>query len=91
MLKKPLSIVLILISGVASWLVAMVNVPIDKMEMGALFNLFGPPIILTGSIIFFLLIDWQFPSVRLYNVFTFCLINIVFGIYIRNWSISQIG
>ena len=72
-------------------LIAMVGVPLDRMEMGALFNLFGPPLVLVGSMFLFQLIDLTFPKIRLYNVGAFCFINIVFGIYIRNWSIDQLG
>jgi hypothetical protein len=68
MTGKPLSkiyaLIFIFLSGLASWAIATVGVNMDTMEMGALLNLFGPPMVGLASIILFLLIDWLLPHLR---------------------------
>ena len=68
----------------------MVNMPLDRMEMGAILNFFGPPFILAGSLIVFFIIDFISPKVRSYNVGALCFVNFFAGMYIRYWSIDQL-
>ena len=90
MLTRFKAIIFLFIAGVISWLIALTYMPLDKMEMGAILNLFGPPIVFAASVLVFYIIDFIKRDIRLYNVIILCLINIAIGIYIRNWSLHQI-
>jgi hypothetical protein len=83
MVTKTNAIIFILLSGLASWSIANVGVDTGKMEMGALANLFVPPIIGLATLVIFLLLDWIFPRIRLVIMVLFIIGNLTTGIIIR--------
>ncbi|HVM89541.1 MAG TPA: hypothetical protein VMT76_15240 [Puia sp.] len=82
-LTKFYAALIILVSAIASWLIDNVAVNYDRMELGALANLFVPPIIGFVSLILFLLLDWRFPKARFWVTIIFVVINLFIGIEIR--------
>ena len=90
MLTRFKAIIFLFIAGVISWFIALTYMPLDKMEMGSILNLFGPPIVFAASILVFYIVDFIKRDIRLYNVIILCLINVIIGIYIRYWSLHQL-
>ena len=74
---------ILIISGITSWLIANVGINYDTMELGALLPIFIPPVITAISLVLFLLLDWIFPKIRFWLILLLVLSNLFFSIDIR--------
>lgn len=82
-IKKIIAIVIILCSGIISWLIANIGVDTGNMEMAAIANVFGPLLAVAASLILFLLIDWAFPKYRFWIMLILVILNLLCGFIIR--------
>ena len=82
-LSKKYGFVCILVSALIAWGIANVGVPTGNLEMAAIANYFGPPIVGIVSLLLFAIIDYFFKKPRLIVVLILVLINVAVGISIR--------
>jgi hypothetical protein len=83
MITKTYAIIFILLSGLASFALANIGIDTGNMEMAAIANLFGPPLIGITTLVLFLLLDWLIPRGRLVILILFIIANLATGIIIR--------
>ena len=55
---------IIILSGIIAFVLAMTNSEIDQMELGALVNLFGPLFLLIVGLILYIFLCWLFQRKR---------------------------
>lgn len=82
-MKKINAVLIVAASVVVACLIANIGVDYNRMELGALVNLFGPPIVGVISILVFALLNWAFPKVRVATTVIFCLLNLIIALGIR--------
>jgi hypothetical protein len=83
MVTKTFAIILILLSGLASFALANIGIDTGNMEMAAIANVFGPPLIGITTLVLFLLFDWLIPRGRVFILLLFIISNLATGIIIR--------
>lgn len=81
-MKKSNAILITIVSAMASWLIANIGVDYDRIELGALMNMFVPVTIGAISVVLFALLDWALPRGRIAMTIIFCVINLLSGIAI---------
>jgi hypothetical protein len=70
---------LIAISTIISWILA-VTVDLNKYELGAMFNMFFPPIVGVLSVVIFLLLNFiKGKKFQIANLIFCCLLNLYTG------------
>jgi hypothetical protein len=82
-ISKTYGFALILTSFLIAWFIANVGVNYDRMELGALANLFVPPVCGFASLFLFAVVDYFYKKPRLIIVILLILFNLYVGITIR--------
>ena len=85
-ISQPLALFIIIFAAILSHLAANVGIDLDKLELGALFNAFGPAALGVVAVVVFLLIDWIFPRARLVLTIVIAILLIMAGFMIRAQS-----
>jgi hypothetical protein len=81
--SKLTAILILVVSGIISWLIANIGVNTGNMEMAAIANVFFPPAIAVISIILFLLLDWLIKNGRFWITLVLFLATVLSGLVIR--------
>ena len=94
-MNKWLAIGLLIFATIASWTIAL-SVDVDKYELGALVNIYYPPVFGILTILIFLILDWRIQkiltapishskiqTIRITLTIILILTNIGFAFYIR--------
>ncbi len=82
-ISKTHGFLMILASFLLGWLIANLGVHYEELEMGAIANLFGPPLCGLISLLLFAIIDYFFKRHRLIVVVLFMLLNLCIGVVVR--------
>ena len=82
-ISRPLALFIIVMSAVFSYMAANIGVDLDRLELGALFNMFGPPILGVAALVLFFVIDCVFPQARLGITIVFAFLLVMAGFMIR--------
>jgi hypothetical protein len=77
------AIIFIFLSGLASWGLATIGVKMDHMELGALLNLFGPPIVALTLLLLFFILDYAAPRIRFTLMIILIVVNLFYGLSLR--------
>jgi hypothetical protein len=83
-LTKISSILLIIGATLISWVIANTGINYDRMELGALANIFIPLVAGALILILFLLVDWIVPEARNWATIFFVAAIIICGLAIRS-------
>ncbi len=82
--SKSIAVLALLGSGLASWLIANLGAPYDKMELGGLLVIFGPLFVTLVTLLLFYFIDWILPRIRWVSAVLLMAVNIVYSLQLRN-------
>ena len=82
-ISRPWALFIIGMAAVISYMAANIGVDLDRLELGALFNMFGPPILGVAALVLFFVIDCVFPQARLGITIVFAFLLVIAGFMIR--------
>jgi hypothetical protein len=82
-LSKLSAVIIILLAGIVSWIIANAGVDYDRMELGALAPVIILPIQIAFFCVLFLIIDWLSGISRIRIMLTIVVIILILGIQLR--------
>jgi hypothetical protein len=82
-ISRQWALFIIIMAAILSYMAANIGVDLDKLELGALFNMFGPPIMGVAALVLFFVIDWVFPQARLGITIAIAFLLVIAGFMIR--------